>query len=90
MLDMMHQQSQQIYLVVRLKSPNSTLSQPHDGLQANAEQAHPAEGETKPFSWTKQWYPIAAVKDLDPTRPHAEMLLGEYQCTKDERVSEDC
>lgn len=29
------------------------------------------------FSWTKQWYPMAAVKDLDPTRPHAEMLLGE-------------
>lgn len=29
------------------------------------------------FSWTKQWYPIAAVQDLDPTRPHAEMLLGE-------------
>jgi len=28
------------------------------------------------FSWTKQWYPMAAVKDLDPTRPHAEMLLG--------------
>lgn len=33
--------------------------------------------QTDQYSWTKQWYPLAAVKDLDPSRPHAEMLLGE-------------
>ena len=59
-------------------------------MQANVEQAHPAEDEKKPFSWTKQWYPIAAVKDLDPKRPHAEMLLGEHYCTKEERVWDNC
>ena len=28
------------------------------------------------FSWTRQWYPLAAVDDLDDTRPHAAQLLG--------------
>lgn len=28
------------------------------------------------FQWTKQWYPLAVVAYLDPTRPHAMQLLG--------------
>ena len=28
------------------------------------------------FNWTKQWYPIASDIDLDPSKPHAMMLLG--------------
>jgi len=28
------------------------------------------------YSWTRQWYPLAAVDDLDATRPHAAQLLG--------------
>lgn len=28
------------------------------------------------FSWTRQWYPLAAVDDLDEMRPHAAQLLG--------------
>ena len=28
------------------------------------------------YNWTKQWYPIASEMDLDPTKPHALMLLG--------------
>lgn len=28
------------------------------------------------FEWTKQWYPIAVVEFLDPSRPHAVQLLG--------------
>ncbi|MGI0486667.1 Rieske 2Fe-2S domain-containing protein [Pantanalinema rosaneae CENA516] len=28
------------------------------------------------FQWTKQWYPIAVVEFLDPSRPHALQLLG--------------
>jgi phenylpropionate dioxygenase-like ring-hydroxylating dioxygenase large terminal subunit len=28
------------------------------------------------FQWTKQWYPVAAVEFLDPSRPHAMQLLG--------------
>jgi hypothetical protein len=32
--------------------------------------------EQDSFEWTKQWYPIAAVDFLDPTRPHPFTLLG--------------
>ncbi|WP_096588989.1 Rieske 2Fe-2S domain-containing protein [Calothrix sp. NIES-2098] len=28
------------------------------------------------FQWTKQWYPVAVVDFLDPSRPHAVQLLG--------------
>lgn len=28
------------------------------------------------FQWTKQWYPVAVVDFLDPSRPHAMQLLG--------------
>jgi len=28
------------------------------------------------FDWVKQWYPLAVADDLDPTRPHAQLLLG--------------
>ena len=28
------------------------------------------------FQWTKQWYPLAAVEFLDPSRPHGMQLLG--------------
>ncbi len=32
--------------------------------------------EKEQFQWTKQWYPLAAVEFLDPTRPHPMQLLG--------------
>jgi len=32
--------------------------------------------EERTFQWTKQWYPIAVVDFLDPSRPHAMQLLG--------------
>mmetsp|Transcript_37127 Transcript_37127/g.85918 ORF Transcript_37127/g.85918 Transcript_37127/m.85918 type:complete len:673 (+) Transcript_37127:88-2106(+) len=35
-----------------------------------------ADADTKPFEWTKQWYPIAAVEYLDDEKPHAIKLLG--------------
>lgn len=28
------------------------------------------------FQWTKQWYAVAVVEFLDPSRPHAMQLLG--------------
>ncbi len=28
------------------------------------------------FDWERQWYPMAFVVDLDPSRPHAIQLLG--------------
>ena len=28
------------------------------------------------LDWSKQWYPVHATQDLDPTRPHAIKLLG--------------
>ena len=32
--------------------------------------------ETASFQWTKQWYPMAVVAHLDPSRPHSVQLLG--------------
>lgn len=29
------------------------------------------------FVWSKQWYPLAAVEDLNPSKPFAIKLLGE-------------
>ena len=29
------------------------------------------------FNWLKQWYPLAAVEDLNPDKPFATKLLGE-------------
>jgi pheophorbide a oxygenase len=29
-----------------------------------------------PFSWTRQWYPLAVAADLDVRKPHAITLLG--------------
>ena len=29
------------------------------------------------FVWSKQWYPLAAVEDLNPSKPFATKLLGE-------------
>ncbi|MEM8807921.1 MAG: Rieske 2Fe-2S domain-containing protein [Cyanobacteria bacterium P01_G01_bin.38] len=28
------------------------------------------------FQWAKQWYPVAVIEFLDPSRPHAIQLLG--------------
>ncbi len=28
------------------------------------------------FQWTQQWYPVAVVETLDPSRPHALQVLG--------------
>ncbi|CAL5224847.1 g7603 [Coccomyxa viridis] len=38
-------------------------------------QEHQAQEEAT-FDWAKQWYPVAFVDDLDPTKPHSIELLG--------------
>ena len=37
---------------------------------------HFPEQEEELFQWTKQWYPVAVVDFLDPSRPHRMQLLG--------------
>lgn len=32
--------------------------------------------EEEQFDWARQWYPVAFVDDLDPTKPHSIELLG--------------
>ena len=32
--------------------------------------------EEDKFDWARQWYPVAFVDDLDPTKPHPIELLG--------------
>lgn len=48
----------------------SSLSEPACALQDELQ----AQAET--FEWAKQWYPLAVVDYLDPSRPHAVQLLG--------------
>ncbi len=38
--------------------------------------ANEVEAEEGLFQWTKQWYAVAVVEFLDPSRPHAMQLLG--------------
>ncbi|KAK9792055.1 hypothetical protein WJX73_008202 [Symbiochloris irregularis] len=49
-----------------------------DKAASRTEQAQvPSAREAKPtFSWTKQWYPVQAVQNLDPKKPFATKLLG--------------
>ncbi|GMH40215.1 hypothetical protein BSKO_08119 [Bryopsis sp. KO-2023] len=48
-----------------------------DGSQAtDAKEPEPSEDQPSVVNWTKQWYPLAVVGDLDPSLPHAVRLLG--------------
>ncbi|GLC67337.1 hypothetical protein PLESTF_000543900 [Pleodorina starrii] len=49
-----------------------------DGLLSR-EDGDDSERESYPrqFNWFQQWYPVAALDALDPTRPHAFTLLGQ-------------
>lgn len=53
-----------------------------------------AVGADEAYSFTKQWYPVAIVAELDPARPHSVELMGrrlvlwrddsaEWQCFED-------
>ena len=48
----------------------------------------PGDTGNAPFDWLKQWYPLAVADDLDPSRPHAEQLLGATPYRKP--LSQDC
>ena len=41
-----------------------------------SKQSDGLEAQSSTFQWTKQWYPLAVVEFLDPTRPHSVQLLG--------------
>lgn len=61
-------------------------------MQVNAQENRGAEGnrfadrlteqldlkQEEMFQWTKQWYPVAVVEFLDPSRPHGIQLLGKH------------
>ena len=37
---------------------------------------HQSAAKKHSFQWTKQWYPVAVIEYLEPSRPHAIQLLG--------------
>ena len=43
-------------------------------LKENIDKSSLKQEET--FQWTKQWYPVAVVEFLNPSRPHGIQLLG--------------
>ncbi|KAK9828711.1 hypothetical protein WJX72_001664 [[Myrmecia] bisecta] len=63
----------------QLRAQLQTLQQTSSNGQTPEHAARPSEeaqSSSSTFSWTQQWYPLAVVADLDPSRPHAMMLLG--------------
>lgn len=54
-------------------------------------QAQPTvDEEQELFNWTKQWYPMAAVQDLDPAVPHPIKLLGIHLSESQHHLRDDC
>ena len=46
-------------------------------LSDKSPEAAPVESiSQQPISWTKQWYPVAVAKLIDPSRPNPVQLLG--------------
>ena len=45
-----------------------------ESIDQSTEQLNPKQQET--FQWTKQWYPVAVIEFLNPSRPHGIQLLG--------------
>ncbi|HEY9871981.1 MAG TPA: Rieske 2Fe-2S domain-containing protein, partial [Candidatus Obscuribacterales bacterium] len=52
----------------------TTTTNRQDNTSATKAQFKAEEEQT--FQWTKQWYPVAVVDFLDPSRPYAMQLLG--------------
>ena len=52
----------------------TTKTNPQGEAHDVTQQCTQEEKET--FQWTVQWYPVAVVDFLDPSRPHAMQLLG--------------
>jgi phenylpropionate dioxygenase-like ring-hydroxylating dioxygenase large terminal subunit len=52
----------------------TTETSPQGNIREAIEQF--SQEEEGIFQWTKQWYPVAVVDFLDPSRPHAMQLLG--------------
>ena len=38
--------------------------------------------QEEPYVWTKEWYPLAVVDDLNPLKPFATKLLGVRPCIR--------
>lgn len=55
-------------------APHRCLAVPHQ-QQMLESSINGAETPVK-FDWHKQWYPVRVVQELDPSVPHAVMLLG--------------
>ena len=36
----------------------------------------PPQSLLETFQWHQQWYPVAVIEFLDPSKPHAFQLLG--------------
>ncbi len=50
--------------------------QPRHPHRNRCQYTQPAPSTTKPFNWQQQWYPVAIIDDLDPTKPHPTTLLN--------------
>mmetsp|Transcript_48018 Transcript_48018/g.121167 ORF Transcript_48018/g.121167 Transcript_48018/m.121167 type:complete len:553 (+) Transcript_48018:475-2133(+) len=52
-------------------------AQTSSGVENIAADAGVREAGAGAFVWTKQWWPVAVLEDLDASRPHAVQLMGE-------------
>lgn len=54
----------------------SARDQNGSARSSSAAAASSREAQTEKFQWLTAWYPVFAVDDLDPAKPHAVQLLG--------------
>ena len=59
-----------------IKKVKGVLMTTETNLQVDIREGIEQFKEEETFQWTKQWYPVAVVEFLDPSRPHAMQLLG--------------
>ena len=59
-----------------MKTDYSATSPSQPSISNAPKQSSETEHPVEQFQWTQQWYPVAVVEFLDPSRPHALDLLG--------------
>jgi hypothetical protein len=48
----------------------------HDASEPGTATGTAPDSSTEAFSWTKAWYPVMCIDNLDPDQPNKFQLLG--------------
>ncbi|KAL6754998.1 Rieske [Haematococcus lacustris] len=62
--------------ISEFQTPGSGATDVSSRHDAPREDSRELGTKYEPYVWTKHWYPLASVAELDETRPHAYTVLG--------------